>query len=103
MTDVKDIVGLKVHEDDNVATVFAEGIKKDLHLNVRDQKGDIQVVTLLDDVPYGHKVAVKPIKNGSPIIKYGEKIGAATCDIKLGDYVHVHNLDSQRSRGDKNN
>ena len=39
-------------------------------------------------------------KKGEPIIKYGEEIGVATADIDTGAYVHVHNLDSQRARGD---
>ena len=34
------------------------------------------------------------------IIKYGEEIGVATHEIKRGEYVHVHNLDSMRGRGD---
>ena len=72
-----------------------------LFRSVRDKKGDIQVILLLTDIPYGHKVAVKLIKQGNPIIKYGEEIGVATINIMEGDYVHVHNLDSQRSRGDK--
>ena len=33
-------------------------------------------------------------------MKYGESIGAASCDIKKGDYVHVHNLEALRGRGD---
>ncbi len=33
-------------------------------------------------------------------MKYGECIGAASCDIKKGDYVHVHNLEALRGRGD---
>ena len=48
----------------------------------------------------GHKIAVKEIKTGEQITKYGEEIGVATHDIKKGEYVHVHNLDSMRGRGD---
>ena len=42
------------------------------------------------------------INKGEHIIKYGESIGGATSNIKKGDYVHVHNLESLRARGDKN-
>ena len=49
---------------------------------------------------YGHKIAVKDIKKDEIITKYGEEIGIATADIKVGEYVHVHNLDSMRGRGD---
>ena len=51
-------------------------------------------------MPYGHKIAVKDIKKGELIMKYGEEIGIATKDIVKGEYVHVHNLDSMRGRGD---
>ena len=46
------------------------------------------------------KVALADIPGGETVWKYGESIGIATKDIKRGDYVHVHNLDSARARGD---
>ncbi len=49
-------------------------------------------VTLLEDVPSGHKVALKDIATGENIIKYGSPIGHATADIKKGSHVHIHNL-----------
>jgi altronate hydrolase len=58
----------------------------------------------LDDIPAGHKVAVRPIAAGSPIHKYGQAIGIASCDIPVGAHVHVHNVRVGRStagqRGD---
>ena len=95
------VIGLKVNQKDNVAVVFDEKAKKGDTLDIKDQKGDIKVVELLADIPYGHKVAMNLIKEGTPIYKYGEEIGVATIDIEIGDHVHIHNLDSQRSRGDK--
>lgn len=35
---------------------------------------------------------------GEKIIKYGESIGAATCDIHPGEHVHIANVKSQRAR-----
>ena len=78
-------LALKVNDKDNVATIFANGITDG---------------TVIGDVPYGHKIAVRDIKKGELINKYGEEIGIATKDIKKGEYVHVHNLDSMRGRGD---
>lgn len=97
------VIGLKVNEKDNVAVVFNETASKGDKLDVKDHKGDIHVVELLADIPYGHKVAINFIKEGTPIYKYGEEIGISTANIEIGDHVHVHNLDSQRSRGDKVN
>ncbi len=59
-----------------------------------------QEITILDDIPFGHKVAVKPIANGEHVIKYGESIGAALQDILPGNHVHTQNLESLRGRGD---
>lgn len=47
-------------------------------------------------IPSGHKIAVHTIPQGSPVRKYGEKIGLALEDIQAGDHVHVHNLAGDR-------
>jgi len=51
-----------------------------------------------DRIPFGHKVALRRIARGESVLKYGEVIGEATADIEPGDWVHVHNLASQRGR-----
>ena len=93
-------LALKVNDLDNVATIFANGITDGTIIEVRDKKGNSENVKVIGDVPYGHKIAVKDIKKDEIITKYGEEIGIATADIKVGEYVHVHNLDSLRGRGD---
>lgn len=94
------VLALKVNDLDNVATIFANDVKSGMDVDIKDKKGNTVTVKVLADVPYGHKIAVKPITKGEDIIKYGEEIGIATADIVTGDYVHVHNLDSKRGRGD---
>jgi altronate hydrolase len=49
-------------------------------------------VTLSEAVAKGHKVAVKPIKAGEPVLKFGFPIGVATRDIAPGEHVHSHNV-----------
>lgn len=44
------------------------------------------------DLSTGHKYAIRDIKCGENIIKYGSPIGHALCDIKSGEHVHSHNL-----------
>ena len=85
---------LKVDDLDNVATIFATGIA------VRDKRGHTQTVHVHGDVPYGHKIALKDIAQGEAIVKYGQSIGTASREIWAGDYVHIHNLDAMRGRGD---
>ena len=45
----------------------------------------------------GHKYALRDIKCGEDIIKYGNPIGHAICDIKQGEHVHTHNLKTNLS------
>ncbi|MDA4845007.1 UxaA family hydrolase [Hoeflea poritis] len=42
----------------------------------------------------GHKVALRPIRAGEKVLKYGVPIGSATADIAVGDHVHLHNIRS---------
>jgi altronate hydrolase len=75
---------LRLHDADNVAlasTALPAGTcLAGLHLS------------LTTDVPIGHKFATRGIPKGSPVLKYGHFIGAATEDIAAGAHVHVHNL-----------
>lgn len=93
-------IALKVNALDNVATVFTNDVKKDDLVDILDKKGNHEVIQIINDIPFGHKVAIGHVSKGEHIIKYGEKIGVATKEIEKGEYVHVHNLDSQRGRGD---
>ena len=93
-------LALKVSDLDNVATIFANGITDGTQVEVRDKRGESFTLTVHGDVPYGHKIALTEIHVGEQITKYGEESGIATQEIKPGDYVHVHNLDSMRGRGD---
>lgn len=93
-------IALKLHEKDNVAVIFAKQLLLGMEVEVRDEQGHSEIVMLRGSVPYGHKIAVRDIRPGEPILKYGEQIGKANCLIRQGEHVHVHNLDCQRGRGD---
>lgn len=97
------IVGLKIHELDNTATVFCENVGKDSKINIYDSKNYILDIIANQNIDYGHKIAIKDIYEGDFIIKFGEKIGIAVQNIKKGDHVHIHNIKSLRARGDLNN
>ena len=47
-------------------------------------------------IPIGHKVALKALKKGDTVIKYGEDIGRMVADAGFGEHVHVHNLKTKR-------
>jgi len=48
----------------------------------------------------GHKVASRPIGKGDAILRYGQIIGQAKCDINIGEHVHVHNLEMSPHKQD---
>ncbi len=90
-----------LNDQDNVATCLTD-------LSARDTvevavAGGRQEITLVDDIRFGHKFAVKDIAGGEEVLKYGEVIGVASIPISVGQYVHVHNVESVRARGDKGN
>ena len=63
-----------------------------------DAGGD--AVTVIEPIASGHKVALRRINVGEPVIKYGSPIGTATAVIEPGAHVHTQNVASSRGRGD---
>ena len=77
---------IRINSLDNVAVALqplAKGTVVEL---------DDVVVTLTEDIMQGHKFALKNLKTGDSIIKYGNPIGHATADIPAGSWIHTHNL-----------
>jgi len=93
---------LLIHDDDNVANLIGPGRKGESVECIVEGRGPVGMVTLLDDIPPNHKFASLGIKAGETIIKYGLNVGRASCDIQKGQYVHVHNIESNRGHGDQN-
>jgi (2R)-sulfolactate sulfo-lyase subunit alpha len=89
---------LLVHDKkDSVGVVVVEGLKAgtDMLCVVTADNSSFNMKAAMD-VPLGHKIALKDIKNGDTVIKYGHDIGRAVADIKRGEHVHVHNLKTKR-------
>ena len=55
---------------------------------------DGEKITLMDDIPNAHKIAICDLKKGEEIIKYENVIGVASQEIKKGEWVHMHNIQS---------
>lgn len=79
---------------DNVATAL-EPLEPGRTLTV-----DGWSVVVLEVIPRGHKVALRSLAEGDPVVKYGSPIGTATASIPAGAHVHTHNVASSRGRGD---
>jgi len=87
--EAKDDVGVAVMDlskGDEIEAVTLEG-------------NPVTQVTLIDDVPLGHKVAMSDMSKDKHVIEYGEEIGYAYTPIKRGAHVHVHNIRSLRWSG----
>ena len=81
---MQDIV--KINQNDNVA-VALRPLNKGEVLQTAET-----AVTLMEDIPQGHKFALREIKSGEEVVKYGFRIGFAKEDIQPGQWVHVHNV-----------
>ena len=57
-------------------------------------------VVAAEPIPRGHKIALRAIRAGDVVTKYGSPIGTASSEIAAGAHVHTHNVASARGRGD---
>ncbi|UFJ38928.1 UxaA family hydrolase [Brevibacillus humidisoli] len=85
---------------DNTGTVISRSMTKGRAIEV-EVAGEVRQIEIQQDIPYGHKIAVRPISRGDTIYKYGLSIGTALEDIAVGEHVHIHNIESNRGRGDR--
>ena len=77
---------IQLHKKDNVV-VALKNIAEAAHSEVNGK-----TIQLKSSISFGHKVAIKPIRAGDKVLKYGLSIGSATKDIAVGEHVHVQNL-----------
>jgi altronate dehydratase small subunit len=87
---------LKMDNKDNVATALVGLVAGDEVEVISSKEQVVQQVTARDGLPSGHKIALADIPEGDAVTKYGATIGRASKDISVGDYVHIHNVRSNR-------
>ena len=89
---------LIIHDEkDNVGVVVIETTKKGQNCNAWIMENDKTVnVPSENEVPLGHKIALKNLKVGDTIFKYGHDIGKVVKEIKKGEHVHVHNVKTKK-------
>jgi len=89
---------LLIHDRrDNVGVVVVENLTAgtDMLCVITEDNSEIRARSN-QDVPIGHKVALKDLAVGDTVIKYGEDIGKVVAAIRKGDHVHTHNLKTKR-------
>jgi len=89
-----------ISSDDNVANLVGSGKEGQMVTCVVEDQLET-TVRLTESIPANHKFALRDISKGDLIIKYGQPIGTASRDIGKGQHVHVHNVESNRGRGDQ--
>jgi altronate hydrolase len=77
---------VRVHADDNVA-VAIRPLAAGESVEVAGAR-----ITLRDPVPAGHKIALRALDAGEPVVKYGFPIGEITAPVAAGGWIHSHNL-----------
>ncbi len=83
-----DDVAIQLHPDDDVAIAKVNLAAGTTIIGTRHSVS----LRLHPLIPSGHKFAIREVKQGRPVRRYGQVIGFATRDIAVGDHVHVHNL-----------
>ena len=84
-------------ENDSVGVVVVEGVKSGQELTgwIMDQDKEIKVHAK-NDIPIGHKLAIRELKANDTVVKYSVDIGRAVAAIKVGEHAHVHNIKTKR-------
>ncbi len=85
-------IGIQIDPQDNVVTVMEEAASGD-EIHYVTAEGPRKVTTR-EAIPMGHKVALRDLAVGEPIVKYRQTIGTASNVIEQGRHVHTHNVQS---------
>lgn len=86
-----------VHEQGDSVGVAVEDIPAGATAPGRLKDGDGAFeVAVTDDVPLGHKVALRDLADGEVVIEYGVEVGRTTQPVTRGQRVHTHNMKGQR-------
>jgi altronate dehydratase small subunit len=87
---------IQLDDKDNVATV-TDDVSKGEQVEVLNPMGEVILdAKPVEDIIFGHKLALRNLGKGETIIKYGEVIGVASKPIAVGGWVHIHNVESGR-------
>ena len=89
--------GILIHEAQDDVGVAVLDLQAGSEIGAATLEGEsLGSVTLADDVPLGHKVAMKAMAAGQDVTEYSRTIGSAKEDIVRGAHVHVHNIQTKR-------
>ena len=83
--------------EDTVAVVVVEGVKSGTAITgwIMDEDRTVQLEAR-QDIPIGHKVALRDMAPGDTVLKYGIDMGKVVAPIQAGDHAHVQNIKTKR-------
>jgi (2R)-sulfolactate sulfo-lyase subunit alpha len=88
-----DMIQFLIHEKTDTMGVATVDIKvQGLYMDCQEPTE----IKAPQDIPLGHKIALKDFKIGEGALKYGQDIGKIVADIRKGEHVHIHNLKTRR-------
>lgn len=88
MSEAFEKFAIQLHPADGVAVA-----KEDIPAGTRLRLPDGGELTAREAVPAGHKLALRDLRVGEAVLRYGQRIGQASAEIRAGDWVHSHNLE----------
>lgn len=89
--------GILIHEAADDVGVAVLDLQSGNDIGVATLEGDsIGSLAIVEEIPLGHKVAMRDLSAGKEVIEYGRPIGKTTQAIAKGAHVHVHNIKTMR-------
>ena len=89
--------GILMHEKDDDVGVAVMDLTAGSEIGAATLEGkDAGSLIVKQDIPLGHKVAMRDLALGKDVIEYGRGIGFTVAPIAAGEHVHVHNIKSLR-------
>lgn len=89
--------GILIHEAADDVGVAVMDLKAGDEIGAATLEGQqVGTVKIAQDIPLGHKVALRDMPQDKHVLEYGRAIGRATEAIRLGAHVHIHNLRTLR-------
>ncbi len=89
--------GILMHQADDDVGVAVEDLRAGTEIGAVTLEGTpVVALTLVEDVPLGHKVAMRDIPRGKDVIEYGRIIGVAFEAAPRGSHVHTHRIKTKR-------
>ena len=89
--------GILLHEPDDDVGVAVTDLRKGASVGAVMLEGKrVGSIKLLENVPLGHKVAMRDLAQDRQIVKYGRPVGKTVRPVSRGAHVHTHNVKTLR-------